>query len=202
MYAAGRQALLEVMQRDIGSRRLDVHRYLDVHGARPAREHRAERAMEHERKLGHGIDRPLALGHRLDDPREVVVSMALEFLHRAVALHVQWRRARDRDQRRRVGVGGSQPHDRVGGARADGCQGGDRFGARTVVAVGEMGRALLVEDLKDLDVRLIAEEAVEQRPDAVPGDTRCVLDSVVRECASDDLATGQTGHPLSRPSSS
>ena len=39
-------------------------------------------------------------------------------------------------------------------------------------------------------------------PDTVAGDTRGVLDSVVGEGASDDLAAGQLGHRISRWSSS
>jgi hypothetical protein len=69
-----------------------------------------------------------------------------------------------------------------------------------VIAIsdGEVDGALLVEDLEDLDGRLLAQEAVEQGPDAVAGDAGCVLDSVVREGASDNLATGQRWHPISR----
>jgi hypothetical protein len=138
---------VEVVQVDVGGRGLDVHRHLEVDRAGPAGQHRVEGAMEDEGDLGDRVDRPLALGHRLDHAGEVVVAVALQLLHRPVALHVEGRRTGDRDQGGGVRVGGGKPHHRVDRPRSDRGEGDHRLAAGAVVAVGEVHGALLVEDL-------------------------------------------------------
>ena len=191
---ADRGAFFQGMQGHFSRFGLYIHRDFQVHRTRPPGDHRTPGAVHHERQLFDAGGDPMALGDGFGDFREIVVGVAFQLLQQTVAAHVGGWPAGDQHQAGGVGEGGGHADHGIGRAGTDGGDGRHRLAAYPVVAIGEVHRALLVEDLDELEFRVLLEEGVGERPDAMARDTGDVLDAIVFQGLRHDLAAGQFSH--------
>src|SRR6266540_244911 len=138
---------------------------------------------------------PPALYNGLEHAREVGPVATLKLLEYAVAAQVGVDRPGQQQQRGRVDVGGRHPDRRVGCARTDRGEGGQRPTTGPEIAVRQMDRRLLVHHLERLQAVAIVLKGIQHGPDAVPGDPDRVRHLCPRQVLRDDLATAQPTSP-------
>ena len=163
----------------------DVHRHVDEHRTWPASLRQMERALHDARQILHAVDAVHALAKRPVDLELVGVLMEIDLLVGVAAVVVRRDIAgnhhhRDRIERR-VGDAGA----RVGQSRTEVRQQHAGPARRARVAVGGMGRDLLVARRHEPDAAL--PERVEQRDDRVTAQAENHLDAEAFEILGQEV---------------
>jgi hypothetical protein len=173
----------------------DVHRHVEQNRARPAAGGGPERALGEAGEVLDPVHLPRPLDERAIDGRLVVVVVEVDLLMRVPAVHVGRNVTGDRDQRHRVERGRGHPGDRVHHARAHVHQQHARLSGGPGIAVGGVGRGLLVA--RDDEVDVAAPDRVQQSDVGVPAGAEDPVDPVRPQLLDQRIGSGWRAHQFS-----
>ena len=172
----------------------DVERHVDVHGARPARQHGRHRLPHHQRQHVDAGRLEAALDHRADDVGEVGLEVLVDLLERAAVELLGRHVGRDGEDGRGIRHRHLQRHDDVAGARAARGQRRDRLVPHAEIAVRHVRCHLLVARRDHLDAIARVIERIEHADVAVPANAEHVGDLVLDQVFRDQLGTLHARH--------
>jgi hypothetical protein len=163
----------------------DVLGEIDQHRARSSRGGQVERLARDARNVVGVLDQIRVLHHRVGDAGDV------RFLEGVLSQHRRDGLAGEHDHRDRVHESGEQPGHRVGGARPRGHEDHAGLAGRPRVAIGHVGRPLLVANQDQLDLRI--DQRVEDGHGRPAGEAKDVLHALALQAPNELLGSGR-GH--------